>query len=80
MVLQYFGSEKDIFAFNRNPKTFVLATIILMVVLRIFMLVLEHAGSLLKFMPWKSTNSQLPPAVKDSPSKIICAASLCVLI
>ncbi|KAF1845932.1 uncharacterized protein K460DRAFT_417114 [Cucurbitaria berberidis CBS 394.84] len=56
MVLQYFGSEKDIFSFNRNPKTFILATLILMLVLRLFTLLLEHADGLLKFIPWK------PPA------------------
>ncbi|KAG9196556.1 hypothetical protein G6011_01677 [Alternaria panax] len=42
MVLQYFDSEKDIF--------------VLMVILRLFTLLFEHAHSLLKIIPWKKSN------------------------
>ena len=57
MVLQYFGSEKDIFAFDRNPKTFVLATVVVMLVLRLFALVFEHASSLFRMFPWKTPHA-----------------------
>jgi hypothetical protein len=53
MVLQYFGSEKDIFSFTRNAKTFVFATLILMAVLRLLTLLLEHSGRIIKMLPWK---------------------------
>jgi hypothetical protein len=53
MVLQYFGSEKDIFSFTRNTKTFVLSTVILMMVLRLLALLLEHSGKLLRLSPWR---------------------------
>ncbi|KAH4071235.1 hypothetical protein HBI23_101520 [Parastagonospora nodorum] len=52
MVLQYFGSEKDIFSFSRNTKTFVLSTIILMIILRLLAVLLEHSGKLLRLSPW----------------------------
>jgi hypothetical protein len=55
MVLQYFGSEKDIFSFTRNAKTFVFATLILMAVLRLLTVVLEHSGKLMNMLPWKHT-------------------------
>jgi hypothetical protein len=53
MVLQYFGSDKDIFSFTRNAKTFVLATVILMLVLRLLTVLLEHSGRLMTMIPWK---------------------------
>jgi hypothetical protein len=53
IVLQYFGSEKEIFSFDRNPKTFVLATLIVMGVLRLIALLFEHADWFLKMIPWK---------------------------
>jgi hypothetical protein len=46
MVLQYFGSEKDIFGFDRGPKTFVFATLILMIILRLMAVLLEYSGRL----------------------------------
>lgn len=49
-MLQYFGSEQEIFSFNRNPKTFVLATIVLMLVLRLLTLSLEYGGALFKLI------------------------------
>lgn len=49
MVLQYFGSEKDIFAFKRNPVTFVAATLIVMLVLRLLTLLLEHVDGIWEF-------------------------------
>ncbi|KAL1793160.1 hypothetical protein ACET3X_008142 [Alternaria dauci] len=55
MVLQYFGSEQDIFSFNRNPKTFVLATVVLMLVLRLLTLFLEYGGTLYARMYQKSS-------------------------
>lgn len=76
MVLQYFGSEKDIFAFDRNPKSFVLVSVILMVILRLLTLLFEHAHSLLKIVPWKESiqvnaemrQSSLEQAGKDMTS------------
>jgi hypothetical protein len=63
MVLQYFSSEKGIFAFNRNPKTFILATILLMLLLRLLTLVLEHADTLwrkvLRIKPTRSTQQNV---------------------
>jgi hypothetical protein len=56
IVLQYFGSEQEIFSFNRNPKTFVLATIVLMLVLRLLTLSLEYGGALFKLICRKSSN------------------------
>jgi hypothetical protein len=55
MMLQYFGAEKDIFSFNRNPKTFIFATLILMVLLRLMALLFEHAGKVMRFLPWNTT-------------------------
>ncbi|KAI8935688.1 hypothetical protein NX059_007209 [Plenodomus lindquistii] len=49
MVLQYFGSEKDIFSFKRNPTTFIIATLVLMLVLRLLTLLLEHPDRILGF-------------------------------
>ncbi|KAH4196657.1 hypothetical protein HBH98_032210 [Parastagonospora nodorum] len=51
MVLQYFSSEKDIFSFSRNTKTFVLYTIILMIILCLLVVLLEHSGKLLRLSP-----------------------------
>ena len=68
MVLQYFGSEKDIFSFTRNPKSFVVATLILMLVLRILTLLLEHAEFLLRLFTWKKSparSSQQRPSSED---------------
>ncbi|CAN9390927.1 unnamed protein product [Alternaria alternata] len=56
IVLQYFGSEQEIFSFNRNPKTFVLATIVLMLVLRLLTLSLEYGGILFKLINRKRSN------------------------
>ncbi|CAN9438234.1 unnamed protein product [Alternaria alternata] len=56
IVLQYFGSEQEIFSFNRNPKTFVLATIVLMLVLRLLTLSLEYGGVLFKLIYRKRSN------------------------
>ncbi|KAH7401888.1 hypothetical protein DE146DRAFT_444682 [Phaeosphaeria sp. MPI-PUGE-AT-0046c] len=53
IVLQYFGSEKDIFSFARNTKTFLVSTLILMLVLRVLALLLEHSDKLLRLSPWK---------------------------
>lgn len=46
VVLQYFSSEQEILFFKRSPKTFVLATIVLMLLLRLLALALQHGGTL----------------------------------
>ncbi|EUC36893.1 hypothetical protein COCCADRAFT_33883 [Bipolaris zeicola 26-R-13] len=50
MVLQYFDSEAQILFFKRSPKTFVLATIVLMLLLRLLALALQHGGTLLRLL------------------------------
>ncbi|XP_014561612.1 hypothetical protein COCVIDRAFT_33601 [Bipolaris victoriae FI3] len=50
MVLQYFSSEQEILFFKRNPKTFVLATLVLMLLLRLLALALQHGGTLLRLL------------------------------
>lgn len=68
MVLQYFGSENNIFSFKRNPTTFVVATLILMLVLRILTLLLEHADGLIKLATSRGLmRSNKQPRVANNP-------------
>ncbi|EUC40142.1 hypothetical protein COCMIDRAFT_41480 [Bipolaris oryzae ATCC 44560] len=50
MVLQYFSSEQEVLFFKRSPTTFVLATLVLMLLLRLLALVLQYGGTLLRFL------------------------------
>lgn len=68
MVLQYFTSDKDIFSFTRNSKTFVFSTVILMVVLRILALVLEHSGKIIRLVPWRLPTQTLRRSAQVSSS------------
>ncbi|KAH9860765.1 hypothetical protein J1614_012098 [Plenodomus biglobosus] len=68
MVLQYFGSENNIFSFKRNPTTFVVATLILMLILRILTLLLEHADGLIKLATSRGfSRSNKQPRVANNP-------------
>lgn len=70
MVLQYFGSDIQVFSINRSPTTFVIATLILMLVLRILTLLLEHADALFKFIvPRQLTRPKPQDPVDDSRGK-----------
>jgi hypothetical protein len=61
MVLQYFGSDKAVFSFNRNPTTFVLATIVLMLLLRVLALLFEYADVLVKLVYIKTSSRARVP-------------------
>jgi hypothetical protein len=70
MVLQYFGSEQEILFFKRSPTTFVLATLILMLLLRLLTLALQHGGTLLRFVHRKpSTRKKASQPPIQDPSE-----------
>lgn len=73
MVLQYFDSEAQILFFKRSPKTFVLATIVLMLLLRLLALALQHGGTLLRLLyrkPSVTPKRSQPPGQNSSESRI----------
>ena len=71
MVLQYFGSDQAVFSFNRNPTTFVLATIVLMLLLRVLALLFEYADVLVRLVYVKSSSrakAPRPPVANEGES------------
>ncbi|KAJ4411193.1 hypothetical protein N0V91_001568 [Didymella pomorum] len=48
--IEYFGGERDIFMFERTPKTFAYSVLVLMVVLRIFICALNPVAQVKSYM------------------------------
>jgi hypothetical protein len=68
LALQYFGSERDIFSFDRNMKNFVFCVLVLMAALRLFVIAL-NAPSQLKNMLF-SAKRKHNHTLEDTPGKI----------
>jgi hypothetical protein len=58
LALQYFGAEKDIFPFERNIRSFMIAWIILLFSLPCLTYGLDALGDLMNNM-WEGTKNQL---------------------
>jgi hypothetical protein len=52
LALQYFGSERDIFSFDRNMKNFIFCVLVLMAALRLFVVALNAPSQLKNILFW----------------------------
>ncbi|KAF2831927.1 hypothetical protein CC86DRAFT_280201, partial [Ophiobolus disseminans] len=50
IALQYFGAERAIFSFNRNPRSFFICIVILLIALRFFVAIIAHPEHVAKFL------------------------------